>query len=173
MVNKVLVNKVLVDNLLSQTHAQPQPQARGRLTDTGRKAPSQRSEQRRKNWASAVDLACLDPEMLHWGGLEEARRGSSALSTRSAGRHRSASRPKEGRHSDFSGLQHPRAHHLPALSVSSALSSAYDRIRERQRKLHALQQAMDGEYCCCRCLMCRRGWVPSHVLLITSGWLFF
>ncbi|XP_031433720.1 tyrosine-protein phosphatase non-receptor type 13 isoform X3 [Clupea harengus] len=133
----------LYPNLLSQTHAQPQPQARGRLTDTGRKAPSQRSEQRRKNWASAVDLACLDPEMLHWGGLEEARRGSSALSTRSAGRHRSASRPKEGRHSDFSGLQHPRAHHLPALSVSSALSSAYDRIRERQRKLHALQQAMD------------------------------
>lgn len=137
-----------------QTHAASQPQlqqqqqqARGRPADPSRKPLSHRGEQRRKNWASAVDLACLDPEVLHWGGLEEARRGSSALSTRSAGaRHRSASRTKEGRHSDFGGLQAARPHHLSAVSVNSALNSAYERIRERQRKLHALQQAMDGEY---------------------------
>ncbi|XP_062411095.1 tyrosine-protein phosphatase non-receptor type 13 isoform X9 [Sardina pilchardus] len=132
----------------AQTHGhgapQQQQQARGRPSDASRKAVSHRGEQRRKNWASAVDLACLDPEVLHWGGLEEARRGSSALSTRSAGtRHRSASRSREGRHSDFAGLQPPRPHHVSALSVSSALNSAYERIRERQRKLHALQQAMD------------------------------
>ncbi|XP_041914622.1 tyrosine-protein phosphatase non-receptor type 13 isoform X6 [Alosa sapidissima] len=143
----------LYPHLLAQAqshgHAAPQQQqqqqARGRPADPSRKALSHRVEQRRKNWASAVDLACLDPEVLHWGGLEEARRGSSAMSTRSAGagRHRSASRSKEGRHSDFAGLQPARPHHVSALSVSSALNSAYERIRERQRKLHALQQAMD------------------------------
>ncbi|KAL2099649.1 hypothetical protein ACEWY4_004043 [Coilia grayii] len=141
---------------LQALQAQQQQQARqGRPSDpSSRKPPSHRSstgggggalQQRRKNWASAVDLACLDPEVLHWGELEEARRGSSALSTRSAGRQRSASRPgKEGRHSDFGvGLQPPRSHHMSAMSVSSALNSAYERIRERQRKLHALQQAID------------------------------
>ncbi|XP_063066677.1 tyrosine-protein phosphatase non-receptor type 13 isoform X2 [Engraulis encrasicolus] len=145
--------------LQAQQQLQQQAAARGRVSDPGRRPPSNRSssggggdllQQRRKHWASAVDLACLDPEVLHWGELEEARRGSSALSTRSAGRQRVSSRPPlqlshhkdAGRHSDF-GLQPTRPHHMSAMSVSSALNSAYERIRERQRKLHALQQAID------------------------------
>uniref|UniRef100_A0A8C7Q3U1 Tyrosine-protein phosphatase non-receptor type 20 n=1 Tax=Oncorhynchus mykiss TaxID=8022 RepID=A0A8C7Q3U1_ONCMY len=106
--------------------------------------------QHKKNWASSVDLAHIDPDMLRFGALEDARRGSSALSTRSGGRHKSASRvyrdrDGENRYSDFGGLETPRtkAHHHSPLSVSSALTSAYDRIKEKQRKLQVLRQAMD------------------------------
>uniref|UniRef100_A0AAZ3R9S1 Tyrosine-protein phosphatase non-receptor type 20 n=1 Tax=Oncorhynchus tshawytscha TaxID=74940 RepID=A0AAZ3R9S1_ONCTS len=106
--------------------------------------------QRKKNWASSVDLAHIDPDMLRFGALEDARRGSSALSTRSGGRHKSASRvyrdrDGENRYSDFGGLETPRtkAHPHSPLSVSSALTSAYDRIKEKQRKLQVLRQAMD------------------------------
>ncbi|KAJ8402333.1 hypothetical protein AAFF_G00368220 [Aldrovandia affinis] len=120
-------------------------QQRGRAVELDRKPPGYRGNpgQQRKNWASSVDLACLDPEALRFGALEEARRGSSALSQRSAARHKSASRAKEARYSDFGALEARKAHHLSALSVSSALSTAYDRIKERQRKLHVLRQAMD------------------------------
>ncbi|XP_064164989.1 tyrosine-protein phosphatase non-receptor type 13 isoform X1 [Anguilla rostrata] len=108
------------------------------------KLPGYRGEpgHQRKNWSSSVDLACLDPEALRFGPLEEARRGSSALSQRSAGRNKSASRAREARYSDFAGLEPRQAHHLSAMSVSSGLT-AYDRIKEKQRKLHVLRQAMD------------------------------
>ncbi|XP_069026225.1 tyrosine-protein phosphatase non-receptor type 13 isoform X2 [Embiotoca jacksoni] len=100
----------------------------------------------RKNWASSVDLACIDPEALRFGALEDARRGSSALSTHSIGRLKSplrTSREREPRYPEFGGLKSRKPHHHSALSVGSALTGAYDRIKERQRKLHMLRQAVD------------------------------
>ncbi|XP_058472827.1 tyrosine-protein phosphatase non-receptor type 13 isoform X1 [Solea solea] len=93
--------------------------------------------QAKKTWASSVDLACIDPEALRFGALEDARRGSSALSTRSVGRE------KESFYPEFSGLKTRKPHHHSALSVGSGLPGAYDRIKERQRKLEALRQAVD------------------------------
>uniref|UniRef100_A0AAZ3R5Z5 Tyrosine-protein phosphatase non-receptor type 20 n=1 Tax=Oncorhynchus tshawytscha TaxID=74940 RepID=A0AAZ3R5Z5_ONCTS len=130
-----------------------EPQQRGRPVELDRRSLPYRGDstaQRKKNWASSVDLAHIDPDMLRFGALEDARRGSSALSTRSGGRHKSASRvyrdrDGENRYSDFGGLETPRtkAHPHSPLSVSSALTSAYDRIKEKQRKLQVLRQAMD------------------------------
>uniref|UniRef100_A0A673Y2A9 Tyrosine-protein phosphatase non-receptor type 20 n=1 Tax=Salmo trutta TaxID=8032 RepID=A0A673Y2A9_SALTR len=130
-----------------------EPQQRGRPVELDRRSLPYRGDstaQQKKNWASSVDLAHIDPDMLRFGALEDARRGSSALSTRSGGRHKSASRvyrDRENRYSDFGGLETPRtkAHHHSPLSSSSALTSAYDRIKEKQRKLQVLRQAMDGE----------------------------
>nr|XP_029484481.1 tyrosine-protein phosphatase non-receptor type 13 isoform X2 [Oncorhynchus nerka] len=130
-----------------------EPQQRGRPVELDRRSLPYRGDstaQHKKNWASSVDLAHIDPDMLRFGALEDARRGSSALSTRSGGRHKSASRvyrdrDGENRYSDFGGLETPRtkAHPHSPLSVSSALTSAYDRIKEKQRKLQVLRQAMD------------------------------
>ncbi|XP_041741271.1 tyrosine-protein phosphatase non-receptor type 13 isoform X2 [Coregonus clupeaformis] len=143
----------------SESSADPalyfQAQQRGRPVELDRRSLPYRGDstaQHKKNWASSVDLAHIDPDMLRFGALEDARRGSSALSTRSGGRHKSASRVSrdrdrdgENRYSDFGGLETHRtkAHHRSALSVSSALTSAYDRIKEKQRKLQVLRQAMD------------------------------
>ncbi|XP_008324263.1 tyrosine-protein phosphatase non-receptor type 13 isoform X2 [Cynoglossus semilaevis] len=93
--------------------------------------------QARKNWASSVDLACIDPEALRFGALEDARRGSSALSTHSVGREKDSFYP------EFSGLKSRKPHHHSALSVGSGLPGAYDRIKEKQRKLQVLRQAVD------------------------------
>uniref|UniRef100_A0AAY4EZ05 Tyrosine-protein phosphatase non-receptor type 20 n=1 Tax=Denticeps clupeoides TaxID=299321 RepID=A0AAY4EZ05_9TELE len=124
-----------------------QQQQRERVLEVNKRALSQRGDSRKKNWASSVDLACFDPDMLRFGALEDARRGSSALSTRSTGRPpSSSSRARDSRYSDFGSLESRKVHHLSAVSVSSAVNNAYDRIRERQRKLHALNQAMDGKY---------------------------
>uniref|UniRef100_A0A4W4G9P7 Tyrosine-protein phosphatase non-receptor type 13 n=1 Tax=Electrophorus electricus TaxID=8005 RepID=A0A4W4G9P7_ELEEL len=109
----------------------PQPQARGRPPEAElRPLPYHR----KKNWASAVDLAGLDPDALRFGGLEDARRGSSALSTCSAG-----PRVRDVRLSEFSSLDNRKAHHRSAQSVGGA----YDKLRERHRKLHTLSQALD------------------------------
>uniref|UniRef100_A0A7N6BXJ4 Protein tyrosine phosphatase non-receptor type 13 n=1 Tax=Anabas testudineus TaxID=64144 RepID=A0A7N6BXJ4_ANATE len=105
--------------------------------------------QARKSWASSVDLACIDPEALRFGALEDARRGSTALSTHSIGRRHSpmqASRERASHFSEFGGLKSRKPHHLSALSVGSGLPGAYDRIKEKQRKLQVLRQAVDGEY---------------------------
>uniref|UniRef100_A0A672Q2A9 Tyrosine-protein phosphatase non-receptor type 20 n=1 Tax=Sinocyclocheilus grahami TaxID=75366 RepID=A0A672Q2A9_SINGR len=94
--------------------------------------------QRNKSWASSADLAYLDPDMLRFGALEDARRGSSALSTRSAGQHKSSSKSRDSRYADCGSLDVRKAHHHSS-------QSAYDRIREKHKKLQALKQAMDGE----------------------------
>uniref|UniRef100_A0A3Q1IRF2 Tyrosine-protein phosphatase non-receptor type 13 n=1 Tax=Anabas testudineus TaxID=64144 RepID=A0A3Q1IRF2_ANATE len=102
--------------------------------------------QARKSWASSVDLACIDPEALRFGALEDARRGSTALSTHSIGRRHSpmqASRERASHFSEFGGLKSRKPHHLSALSVGSGLPGAYDRIKEKQRKLQVLRQAVD------------------------------
>lgn len=128
------------------------PQQKGRPVELDRRSlpfhirdvvPSQA----RKTWASSVDLACIDPEALRFGALEDARRGSSALSVHSMGRRQSPLRASRDSHySEFGGLKSRKPHHHSALSVGSGLPGAYDRIKERQRKLQALRRAVDGEY---------------------------
>ncbi|XP_028273173.1 tyrosine-protein phosphatase non-receptor type 13 isoform X3 [Parambassis ranga] len=136
----------------SYPHLHPlHPQQKGRPVELDRRSlpyyggdlgPSQA----RKTWASSVDLACIDPEALRFGDLEDARRGSTALSTHSIGRRKSplrASRERDSRYSEFGGLQSRKPHHNSALSVGSGFTGAYDRIKERQRKLQVLRQAVD------------------------------
>lgn len=127
------------------------PQQKGRPVELDRRSLPFHSgdfgiSQARKTWASSVDLACIDPEALRFGALEDARRGSTAISTHTIGRHKSpllASREKDFQYSEFVGLKSRKPYHFSASSVGSG---AYDRIKERQRKLQALQQAVDGVY---------------------------
>ncbi|XP_029300325.1 tyrosine-protein phosphatase non-receptor type 13 isoform X2 [Cottoperca gobio] len=127
------------------------PQQKGRPVELDRRSlPFHSGElgpsRARKNWASSVDLACIDPEALRFGALEDARRGSSAISTHSMGRRKSplrASRERDSRFSEFGGLKSRKPHYNSALSVGSGLTGAYDRIKERQRKLQVLRQAVD------------------------------
>lgn len=137
---------------LQQEHSYPylhplHPQQKGRPVELDRRSLPFHSRdlgpsQAKKTWASSVDLACIDPEALRFGALEDARRGSSALSTHSIGRHRD----RDSQYSEFGGLKSRKPHHHSALSVGSGLPGAYDRIKERQRKLQVLRQAVDGEY---------------------------
>ncbi|XP_039528650.1 tyrosine-protein phosphatase non-receptor type 13 isoform X1 [Pimephales promelas] len=115
-------------------------QQRGRPVEVNQRSYP---HQRNKSWASSADLACLDPDMLRFGALEDARRGSSALSSRSASRHKSASKTRDSRYSDFGSLDVRKTHHHSSQSVGSAFNSAYDRIREKHKKLQALKQAID------------------------------
>ncbi|XP_046724590.1 tyrosine-protein phosphatase non-receptor type 13 isoform X4 [Silurus meridionalis] len=123
----------------SESSSEPfarQQKVKGQLTEPDRRSMP---NNRKKNWASSVDLAYLDPELLRFGALEEARRGSSALSTRSYGRPKSASRVRDVPYGDFEGLAVRKGHHRSAQSVGGA----YDKLREKHKKLHALSQAID------------------------------
>ncbi|XP_032395191.1 tyrosine-protein phosphatase non-receptor type 13 isoform X2 [Etheostoma spectabile] len=127
------------------------PQQKGRPVELDRRSLAFHSgdigpSHARKNWASSVDLAYIDPEALRFGALEDARRGSSAISTHSIGRRKSplqVSRERESHFSEFGGLKSRKPHHHSALSVGSGLTGAYDRIKEKQRKLQVLRQAVD------------------------------
>uniref|UniRef100_A0A672SQU9 Tyrosine-protein phosphatase non-receptor type 13 n=1 Tax=Sinocyclocheilus grahami TaxID=75366 RepID=A0A672SQU9_SINGR len=125
---------------LYQQRQQQQLQQRGRHMEVNQRS---HPHQRNKSWASSADLACLDPDMLRFGALEDARSGSSALSTRSAGRHKSSSKSGDSRYVDFGSLDVRKAHHHSSQSVGSVFNSAYDRIREKHKKLQVLKQAMD------------------------------
>lgn len=126
----------------SETTSEPfarQQKVKGQLPEPDRRSMP---HHRKKNWASSVDLAYLDPELLRFGALEEARRGSGPFSTRSSGRPKSAARVRDVPYGDFEGLEVRKGHHHSAQSVGGA----YDKHRERHKKLHALSQAIDGEY---------------------------
>uniref|UniRef100_A0A669C882 Tyrosine-protein phosphatase non-receptor type 13 n=1 Tax=Oreochromis niloticus TaxID=8128 RepID=A0A669C882_ORENI len=136
----------------SYPHLHPfHPQQKGRPVELDRRSlPFYSGElklsQPRKTWASSVDLACIDPEALRFGALEDARRGSSALSTHSSGRRKSplqALRERDSQYLEFDGLNSRKPHHHSALSVGSGITGAYDKIKEKQRKLQALRQAVD------------------------------
>uniref|UniRef100_A0A8C0YE76 Tyrosine-protein phosphatase non-receptor type 20 n=1 Tax=Cyprinus carpio carpio TaxID=630221 RepID=A0A8C0YE76_CYPCA len=127
---------------LHQQRQQQQLQQRGRPMEVNQRS---HPHQRNKSWASSADLACLDPDILRLGTLEDALRGSSALSTLSAGRHKSSSKSMDSRFVDMGSLDVGKAHHHSSQSVGSAFNSAYDRIREKHKKLQALKQAIDGE----------------------------
>nr|XP_046232099.1 tyrosine-protein phosphatase non-receptor type 13 isoform X2 [Scatophagus argus] len=127
------------------------PQQKGRPVELDRRSLLFQSgdlgiSQTRKTWASSVDLACIDPEALRFGALEDARRGSSAISTNSIGRHKSPfriSRERDSHYPEFGGLKSRKPHHHSALLVGPVLTGAYDKIKERHRKLQALRQAVD------------------------------
>ncbi|XP_067340068.1 tyrosine-protein phosphatase non-receptor type 13 isoform X3 [Channa argus] len=127
------------------------PQQKGRPVELDRRSlpfniRDMGPSQARKSWASSVDLARIDPEALRFGALEDARRGSTALSTHSMGKRQlplQASRERDSLYSEFSGLKNRKPHHHSALSVGSGLPGPYDRIKERQRKLQMLRQAVD------------------------------
>ncbi|XP_077354565.1 tyrosine-protein phosphatase non-receptor type 13 isoform X4 [Festucalex cinctus] len=127
------------------------PQQKGRPVELDRRSlpfnsTDLRAAQTRKSWASSVDLACIDPEALRFGALEDARRGSNALSTQTIGRIKapfSASRERDSRYFEFGGLKSRNALHFSSTSIGSGLPGAYDRIKERQRKLQMLRQAVD------------------------------
>uniref|UniRef100_A0A9J8BKL2 Tyrosine-protein phosphatase non-receptor type 20 n=1 Tax=Cyprinus carpio carpio TaxID=630221 RepID=A0A9J8BKL2_CYPCA len=125
---------------LHQQRQQQQLQQRGRPMEVNQRS---HPHQRNKSWASSADLACLDPDILRLGTLEDALRGSSALSTLSAGRHKSSSKSMDSRFVDMGSLDVGKAHHHSSQSVGSAFNSAYDRIREKHKKLQALKQAID------------------------------
>ncbi|KAM9306684.1 tyrosine-protein phosphatase non-receptor type 13 isoform 2-T2 [Pholidichthys leucotaenia] len=136
----------------SYPHLHPfHPQQKGRPVELDRRSLLFYSgdtviSQARKTWASSVDLASIDPEALRFGALEDARRGSTALSTHSLGGSKSplkASRDRDSRYSEFDGQKSWKPHHRSALSVGSGLPGAYDRIKEKQRKLQVLRQAVD------------------------------
>ncbi|XP_017347794.1 tyrosine-protein phosphatase non-receptor type 13 isoform X2 [Ictalurus punctatus] len=123
----------------SETTSEPfarQQKVKGQLPEPDRRSMP---HHRKKNWASSVDLAYLDPELLRFGALEEARRGSGPFSTRSSGRPKSAARVRDVPYGDFEGLEVRKGHHHSAQSVGGA----YDKHRERHKKLHALSQAID------------------------------
>ncbi|XP_058270711.1 tyrosine-protein phosphatase non-receptor type 13 isoform X4 [Hemibagrus wyckioides] len=113
-----------------------QQKVKGQLQEPDRRSLP---HHRKKNWASSVDLAYLDPELLRFGALEDARRGSSALSTRSAGRPKSAARIRDSSYGEFEGLEFRKGHHHSV----QAVGGAYDKLRERHKKLHALSQAIE------------------------------
>ncbi|MBN3311884.1 PTN13 phosphatase, partial [Atractosteus spatula] len=119
-------------------------QQRVRRTEADRKPPSYRGDSGypRKNWSSSLDLAGNDLEALRYSAGDGSHRASS-LSRRSEGR------VGEYRSTDSGGLSsslEPRkAQYMPAHNVNSALLGAYDRIKERQKKLQVLRQAMEVE----------------------------
>ncbi|XP_060747703.1 tyrosine-protein phosphatase non-receptor type 13 isoform X3 [Tachysurus vachellii] len=123
----------------SETTSEPfarQHKVKGQLQEPDRRSLP---HHRKKNWASSVDLAYLDSELLRFGALEDARRGSSALSTRSAGRPKSAARIRDSTYGEFESLEFRKSHHHSA----QAVGGAYNKLRERHKKLHALSRAID------------------------------
>ncbi|XP_075400180.1 tyrosine-protein phosphatase non-receptor type 13 isoform X12 [Tenrec ecaudatus] len=119
-------------------------------TNTGKKVPSSTDIlSKKKIWASSMDLLCATDRLSTSG---DAGRYGHCLPEAATGRTSTAPRKKEARYSDGSiawdifgpqkidPLCHPRE-----LPTSSAISSALDRIRERQKKLQVLRKAMNVE----------------------------
>ncbi|XP_063271048.1 tyrosine-protein phosphatase non-receptor type 13 isoform X2 [Prinia subflava] len=106
---------------------------------------------KRKIWASSTDLLCAadraaerDPA----GGSHRHSPQGETFTVRTA----AAARSKEARYSDGSmaldalAAQKPEpARRAPDTATSAAISSAFDRIRERQKKLQLLREAMNVE----------------------------
>ncbi|XP_062992402.1 tyrosine-protein phosphatase non-receptor type 13 [Elgaria multicarinata webbii] len=103
---------------------------------------------KRKVWASSSDLLCAADKVTERDCLGDSRRHHQHAGTISV-RTSAAARNKEGRYSDGSialdifGPQ--KLDQVPDTSVSAALSSAFDRIKERQKKLQLLREAMNVE----------------------------
>ncbi|XP_038625082.1 tyrosine-protein phosphatase non-receptor type 13 isoform X1 [Tachyglossus aculeatus] len=109
---------------------------------------------KRKIWASSTDLLSAsdptndgDPLL-----LGEGSRPRRCLPEAHAVRTSTAPRSKEARYSDgsialdvFGPQKLDPIHQLPEVPTSSAISSALDRIRERQKKLQVLREAMNVE----------------------------
>uniref|UniRef100_A0A670KBV6 Tyrosine-protein phosphatase non-receptor type 13 n=1 Tax=Podarcis muralis TaxID=64176 RepID=A0A670KBV6_PODMU len=106
---------------------------------------------KRKVWASSSDLLCSADKV-----AEKDHAGDSRKHYHHAGtipvRTSAATRNKEGRYSDgsialdiFGPQKLDQGRYVPETSTSAALSSAFDRIKERQKKLQLLRGAMNVE----------------------------
>uniref|UniRef100_A0A8C3KSC1 Tyrosine-protein phosphatase non-receptor type 13 n=1 Tax=Calidris pygmaea TaxID=425635 RepID=A0A8C3KSC1_9CHAR len=106
---------------------------------------------KRKIWASSTDLLCTmdkTAEKGHAGGSHGHNHQCDAFPVRTS----TATRNKEARYSDgsialdvFGPQKLDQTRHVPETSTSAAISSAFDRIRERQKKLQLLREAMNVE----------------------------
>uniref|UniRef100_A0A8C3Y3B1 Tyrosine-protein phosphatase non-receptor type 13 n=1 Tax=Catharus ustulatus TaxID=91951 RepID=A0A8C3Y3B1_CATUS len=106
---------------------------------------------KRKIWASSTDLLCTTDkaaERDHAGGSHRHSHQCETFTVRTS----TAARNKEARYSDgsialdvFGPQKLDQTRHVPETSTSAAISSAFDRIRERQKKLQLLREAMNVE----------------------------
>ncbi|XP_071609726.1 tyrosine-protein phosphatase non-receptor type 13 [Heliangelus exortis] len=106
---------------------------------------------KRKVWASSTDLLCTTDkaaERDHAGGSHGHNHQYEAFTVRTS----AGSRNKEARYSDgsialdvFGPQKMDQTRHVPEMSTSAAISNAFDRIRERQKKLQLLREAMNIE----------------------------
>ncbi|XP_054342009.1 tyrosine-protein phosphatase non-receptor type 13 isoform X23 [Pongo pygmaeus] len=103
---------------------------------------------KKKIWASSMDLLCTADRDFSSGETATYRRcHPEAVTVRT-----STTRKKEARYSDgsialdiFGPQKMDPIYHTRELPTSSAISSALDRIRERQKKLQVLREAMNVE----------------------------
>ncbi|XP_028629527.1 tyrosine-protein phosphatase non-receptor type 13 [Grammomys surdaster] len=103
---------------------------------------------KKKTWASSMDLLCVADRDV---SVETGRYQHCDPET-VTGRTSTTPRKKEGRYSDgsialdvFGPQKVEPVIHTRELPASSAVSSALDRIRERQKKLQVLREAMNVE----------------------------
>ncbi|XP_032962291.1 tyrosine-protein phosphatase non-receptor type 13 isoform X8 [Rhinolophus ferrumequinum] len=104
---------------------------------------------KKKIWASSMDLLCTADRDFPSG---ETGRYRHCLPEAVTVRTSTTPRKKEGRYSDgsialdiFGPQKMDPTFHMRELPTSSAISSALDRIRERQKKLQVLREAMNVE----------------------------
>lgn len=112
--------------------------------------PGTSADPKRKVWASSSDLLSSTDKTTKKDHTGDTYRHNHAATV--SGRTSAIARNKEGRYSDGSialdifGPQKPEQMWLmPETSTSAALSSAFDRIKERQKKLQLLREAMNVE----------------------------
>ncbi|XP_069782631.1 tyrosine-protein phosphatase non-receptor type 13 isoform X3 [Narcine bancroftii] len=97
----------------------------------------------KKQWTSTVDLGCYNRKIMPTG--DSSHRHS--LCPQGTGEQSINSFQVREKHLDLgkvstsSGLH--RSHHMSELSTLSALSGVYERIKERQKRLWVLREAMD------------------------------
>ncbi|XP_025241504.1 tyrosine-protein phosphatase non-receptor type 13 isoform X5 [Theropithecus gelada] len=104
---------------------------------------------KKKIWASSMDLLCTADRDFSSGETATYRRcHPEAVTVRTS----TTPRKKEARYSDgsialdiFGPQKMDPIYHTRELPTSSAISSALDRIRERQKKLQVLREAMNAE----------------------------
>ncbi|XP_057583734.1 tyrosine-protein phosphatase non-receptor type 13 isoform X5 [Hippopotamus amphibius kiboko] len=104
---------------------------------------------KKKIWASSMDLLCTSDRDFSPGEIDRYQRClPEAVTVRTS----TTPRKKEARYSDgsialdiFGPQKMDPVFHARELPSSSAISSALDRIRERQKKLQVLREAMNVE----------------------------
>ncbi|XP_007420765.1 tyrosine-protein phosphatase non-receptor type 13 [Python bivittatus] len=109
------------------------------------------SDPKRKVWASSSDLLCTTDKVTQRDCVADSHKlhhQAETVSVRTSG----APRNKEGRYSDgsialdiFGPQKLDQVLHMSETSTSAALSCAFDRIKERQKKLQVLREAMNVE----------------------------
>uniref|UniRef100_A0A8B9SIT3 Tyrosine-protein phosphatase non-receptor type 13 n=1 Tax=Anas platyrhynchos TaxID=8839 RepID=A0A8B9SIT3_ANAPL len=106
---------------------------------------------RRKVWASSTDLLCTTDKATERDHAGDSHRHGHQCETFTV-RTSTTTRNKEARYSDgsialdvFGPQKLDQTRHVPETSTSAAISSAFDRIRERQKKLQLLREAMNVE----------------------------